>query len=65
MLKVRRSVLDRLHLAEALPPNSSVAGPENERSDEIKELQRRNRELSPVNHGSNYTGASPLISCAS
>jgi class 3 adenylate cyclase/putative methionine-R-sulfoxide reductase with GAF domain len=45
MLKVRRSVLDRLHLAEALPPNSSVVGPEDERSSEIEELRSRNREL--------------------
>ena len=45
MLKVRRSVLDRLHLAKALPSNSSVVGPEDERSSEIEELRSRNREL--------------------
>jgi hypothetical protein len=47
MLKVRRSVLDRLHLAEALPPNSSVAGPEDKSPDdtEIEKLRSRNREL--------------------
>jgi class 3 adenylate cyclase len=45
MLRVRRSSLDRLHLAKALPPNSSVVGPEDcpDRAD--KELWSRNREL--------------------
>jgi hypothetical protein len=45
MLMVRRSVLDRLHLAKALPSNSSVVGPQDERSREIEELRSRNREL--------------------
>ena len=45
MLMVRRSVLDRLHLAKALPSNSSVVSPQDERSREIEELRSRNREL--------------------
>ena len=45
MLRVRRSILDRLHLAKPLPPNSSVVGPENECPDETEELRSRNREL--------------------
>jgi class 3 adenylate cyclase len=50
MLRVRRFVLDPLHLAEALPPNSSVVGPDDERSDEteVEKLRSRNRALSAL-----------------
>jgi class 3 adenylate cyclase len=48
MLRVRRSIVAPLHLAKALPPNSSVVGPEDDcldRTDVEEELRSRNREL--------------------
>jgi len=47
MLRVRRTILASLHPAKALPPNSSVFGPEDDCPDRTveKELRSRNREL--------------------
>jgi len=47
MLRVRRTILAGLHPAKALPPNSSVFGPEDDCPDRTveKELRSRNREL--------------------